>query len=93
MSATAYELYHVGLSHSPCHGYGHSLLGGQAGGTSPKNTTPLHTPSRHGLATTGVLSLASTQLELSHSSRLLIDNKVQNWLFELIIAKIAELQC
>ena len=94
----AYELYHVRLSHSPCHRYSHSLprrtgrwdvprkeycpaahpfeararnhrsfvvgfclvralsqlpspsltlLSGQAGGTSSKNTAPLHTPSRY----------------------------------------------
>ena len=43
-----YLTVRVGLSHS------HSLLSGQASGTFPKNTTPLHTPSRHGLATTGV---------------------------------------
>ena len=35
------------------HRYSHSMFGGQAGGTSPKNTVPLHTPLRHGLATTG----------------------------------------
>ena len=38
----------------------HSLLGGQAVGHPQKHSiAPLHTPLRHGLATTGVLSLAS----------------------------------